>query len=237
MMTGLCLSLTVVVQADYQVLHHFTGGQRWSTAYGSLIQSGSMLFGMTHDGGSNNFGTIFRMNTDGTGFQLIHSFVSGASDGQWPIGSLILSDSTLYGMAASAGSSYGGTLFRIGTDSSGFQVLRRFSVSDGSGRGAHYCNPPCTLWVEHLWGSTGGWNGKGTAFRINTDGTGFQVLHTFAGGANDGSGRTAPSCGPARLSTQQPWSEAVTTWAPSSRSIQMARLSNPAPLCRRQRRR
>lgn len=43
-----------------------------------------------------------------------------AVDGYYPFGSLTLSGSTLYGMAAFGGSSGWGTVFRINTDSSGF---------------------------------------------------------------------------------------------------------------------
>ncbi len=187
---GLCLSLTAVAHADYRILHHFTGAASdGATAYGSLIRSGSMLHGMTYAGGGSNFGTVFRMNMDGTGFQVLHSFSSAASDGQWPIGSLLLSGSTLYGMAASADSAGGGTLFRIGPGGADFQVLRRFSVGDGMWPWSSLMQSGSVLYGLNTYGGTvSGWNGKGTAFRINADGTGFRVLHTFAGGANDGTG-------------------------------------------------
>jgi len=189
-MMGLCLGLTAAVQADYRILHHFTGNANdGATPYGSLIQSGSTLYGMTYGGGSGNLGTVFRMNADGTGFQVLHSLISAGSDGQWPIGSLIFYDSMLYGMAASAGTSYGGTIFRLDLNGAGFQVLRRFTVSDGMWPWSSLLQSGSVLYGLNTYGgSTSGWNGKGTAFRINADGTGFQVVHTFAGGANDGIG-------------------------------------------------
>src|SRR5439155_25192531 len=81
------------------VLHSFAGGAGdGAIAPGSLTASGSTLYGMTQAGGSIDFGTAFRINTDGTGFGLLHAFVSGASDGRNPNGSLIQSGPTLYGM-------------------------------------------------------------------------------------------------------------------------------------------
>src|ERR1035438_3264439 len=57
---------------------------------GGLISSGSTLYGTTQDGGSQNGGTVYAINTDGTGFTILHSLA--ASDGEAPLGGLILSD-------------------------------------------------------------------------------------------------------------------------------------------------
>jgi uncharacterized repeat protein (TIGR03803 family) len=56
-----------------------------------LIQIGSTLFGTTESGGdacslSSGCGTIFSMNTDGSGFTLLHEFAGGANDGSSPSG-------------------------------------------------------------------------------------------------------------------------------------------------------
>ena len=42
------------------------------------------------------------MQTDGSGFAVLHGFAGGADDGKKPYGSLILSGSTLYGMTGQA---------------------------------------------------------------------------------------------------------------------------------------
>ncbi len=170
--------------ADYAILHNFAGGANdGSCPLGSLIQSGSTLYGMTLLGGSYGNGTIFKINTDNTGFQRLRSFVSAGSDGSAPFGSLLLSGSTLYGMASSDLTSYDGTLFRIGADGSDFQVLRSFSGSDGS-------RPYNSLILSGsaLYGTTssGGAGGNGALFKINPDGSGFQLLYSFAGGSTDG---------------------------------------------------
>ena len=63
---------------------------------------------MTHQGGVNNDGTIFGINTDGSGFQTLLSF--SGTNGAYPQGSLTLSGSRLYGMTASGGSNNDGTV-------------------------------------------------------------------------------------------------------------------------------
>jgi uncharacterized repeat protein (TIGR03803 family) len=100
--------------AQFTVLHNFAGGAGdGSYPYGSLIQSGSTLYGMTNLGGSSGAGTIFQIRTDGTGFTRLHSFAGGTGDGANPWGSLILSGSALYGMTYAGGSSNRGTIFRL----------------------------------------------------------------------------------------------------------------------------
>jgi MYXO-CTERM domain-containing protein len=167
------------------LLHSFEGGiADGQLPGGSLTLSGSILYGMTSAGGASDFGTVFKLNTDGTGFSLLHSF-GGASDGWSPNGSLTLSGSTLYGMTTLGGpGTGGGTLFKVNTDGTGFSVLHFFG---GPSNGALPYGS-LTLSGSILYGMTaaGGASNSGTLFQVNVDGTGFSVLHSFTGGTSDG---------------------------------------------------
>jgi uncharacterized repeat protein (TIGR03803 family) len=171
----------------FAILHSFTATPSdGSHPYGSLTLSGSTLYGMTELGGEAGYGVIFKINTDGSGFSLLHSFdYNDRSDGCYPHGSLILSDSTLYGMTRSGGVDYWGTIFKINTNGSGFGLLHSFAggTSDGSGPRGSLAISGSTLYGMAVGGGT---NGKGTIFRINTDGSAYGNLHSFAGGASDG---------------------------------------------------
>src|SRR5215471_12491148 len=93
-------------------LHSFTGGSDGANPIGGLILSGNTLYGTAYSGGSWASGTVFAVNTDGTGFTNLHSF-TGGSDGANPIGGLILSSNTLYGATRNGGSSGNGTAFSL----------------------------------------------------------------------------------------------------------------------------
>ena len=181
--------------SGYSLLHNFTGVPRdGSYPYGSLTLSSSKLYGMTEGGGRPFFhngtvisdnGTVFSINTDGTGFSLLHSFGVGPSDGGGPFGSLTLSETKLYGMTAGGGSDYAGTIFSMNTDGTGYNLLHNFSGADGDK--PNYGS--LTLSGTKLYGMTadGGSSGyAGTLFSMNTDGTGFALLHSFNGGVSDG---------------------------------------------------
>src|SRR5208283_4606079 len=64
-----------VSQAAYAILHSFSGGSDGADPLGSLTLSWYTLYGMT-SGGDNGggYGTIFQINTDGTQYQVLHSF-------------------------------------------------------------------------------------------------------------------------------------------------------------------
>src|SRR5262249_49541021 len=116
--------------AQFAVLHTFpyttVSPSDGAFPYGSLIQSGSTLYGMTSAAGTSGGGTIFQIGTNGSGFNLLHSFAF--SDGTYPIGSLIQADSTLYGMTSRSGlSESGGTVFQTWTNHSGFCLLHSFA--------------------------------------------------------------------------------------------------------------
>jgi uncharacterized repeat protein (TIGR03803 family) len=153
-----------------------------------LILSGNTLYGTTCYGGRNGFGTVFAVNTDGTGFTTLHSFTATPnltnSDGANPSASLILSGNTLYGTAESGGSAGNGTVFAINTDGTGFTTLHSFTAtpnltnSDGANPYAGLILSGNTLYGT---ATTGGSSGEGTVFGVNTDGTGFMMLHSFTG--------------------------------------------------------
>ena len=169
----------------YTMLHKFAGGvSDGYEPYGSLILSGSTLYGMTSRGGDSDLGTIFKIETDGTGFTLLHEFAGGSADGRNPVGSLILSGSTLYGVT-SGGDVETGKIFKIQTDGTDFTLLHAFT---GGLDGTVYTTTTLVLSDSTLYGMTnsGGDSGMGTIFKIQTDGTGFDLLHEFAGGAADG---------------------------------------------------
>jgi uncharacterized repeat protein (TIGR03803 family) len=174
----------------FTILHDF---DRVNGAHpsGSLTLSGSTLYGMTYYGGEfSNRGTVFKINSDGTRFTVLHSF--SWPDGQYPNGDLTLSGSTLYGMTLIGGSGAAGTVFKINSSGTGYTILHNFGGSDFDGATP---SGSLTLSGSTLYGMTSrggnnfGGTGGGTVFKINSDGTGYTILHDFTGG--DGFGPDA----------------------------------------------
>jgi uncharacterized repeat protein (TIGR02543 family) len=145
----------------------------------SFLLSGGILFGMTAHGGSNGVGTIFTINSSGSGYHIIHHFTGMANDGASPYGSLIISNSTLYGTTSGGGLNGHGAVFSVATDGTSFQLLHSFSTTE-------FQQPEGDLTLSNstLYGmaSAGGTNGLGFGgvFQVNTDGTGYQFVHAFA---------------------------------------------------------
>jgi len=149
--------------------------------HGSLIFDGTFLYGMTRLGGTNNFGIIFKIMPDGTGYSKLLDF-NGAGNGGYPEGSLISDGSFLYGMTAGGGTNSLGTIFKILPDGTGYSKLLDF---DGAANGS---NAPGSLIFDgtFLYGITifGGTNDLGTIFKIFPDGTGYSKLLDFDGALN-----------------------------------------------------
>jgi uncharacterized repeat protein (TIGR02543 family) len=170
--------------SGYETLHMFDG-TNGKQPEGALTEADSKLYGMTVAGGTSDKGTVFRMNLDGTGFERLYSFTGGDNSGWGPKGSLTISGSTLYGTTQYGGGTWNqgqGTVFKMDLDGSNFSLVHRFSNTANTGR---FPTGSLTLIGSILYGTTKeAWGGNGTLFRVNTDGSGFELLHMFgaAGG-------------------------------------------------------
>src|SRR5574341_1305882 len=136
---GIWLALLVLAPATMwaqylseQVLHSFHGAATHDGASlysGLVLASDGRLYGTTWGGGSMAGGTVFGMNTDGSGYAILRSFTN-APDGGAPYSSLVQGlDGALYGATFFGGISNAGTVFKIRTDGSGYEILRSFTTS------------------------------------------------------------------------------------------------------------
>jgi uncharacterized repeat protein (TIGR03803 family) len=173
--------------SGYTVLHAFTGGTNdGASPQGGLTVIGGTLYGTTKNGGTSDYGTLFRIGIDGSDFGILHSFGSNTSGGVWPCGDLTLSGTTLYGTAQQGGghSPYG-TIFKMDISGDNYSVLHNFDYSNPDD--AAYSTGNLTAVGQTLYGTAGsGINSSGILFQMNIDGTGFTRLHTFQGGTTDG---------------------------------------------------
>jgi uncharacterized repeat protein (TIGR03803 family) len=190
-------------QPAFKALHSFTGGENGRAPYAGLVLSGNTLYGTTLYGGSADAGTVFAVNTDGSGYTNLHSFAVNSgydssgnftnSDGDVLDAGLIVSGKTLYGTAYWGGTCGNGTVFAVNTDGSGFTTLHSFTAfTDPTlpwGSNKDGANPFAGLVLSSntLYGTAtyGGVSAEGAVFAINTDGSGFTNLYSFSGRTSD----------------------------------------------------
>jgi uncharacterized repeat protein (TIGR03803 family) len=177
--------------SGYAILHQFPGFMNFSyqtddgiSPEASLTLVGSTLYGTTYKGGTNGvgYGIVFAINTDGSGYTILHEFPATAGDGIYPKASLTVVGSTLYGTTSGGGTNNLGTVFVMNTDGSGYTILHDFPATAGDG-----FQPDASLTQvgsNTLYGTTGG--GSPTVFAINTDGSGYTLLQQFVGYPGDG---------------------------------------------------
>lgn len=176
--------------SGYAVLRSFSAGAYFSPNGNgpSVILDGSgNLYGTTYNDTGSALGTVFTMKTDGTGYQILHAFSGGPADGSHPDARLLLDDSgVLFGTTVAGGSSDLGTVFRLRTDGSEFALLHSFAGGSTGGS-----SPSAGLIQDlagRLYGTTGagGPASLGTVYSLEKDGSGFALLHGFAGSPADG---------------------------------------------------
>ncbi len=173
---------------ELHVLHVFTGGSDGANPYSALIRDSSgNLYGTASSGGSNNFGTVFKVDARGH-FSVLYTF-AGGSDGAIPFGGLIRdSAGNLYGTTLGGGGHSAGTVYKL--DATGKETILYAFTGGADGQ-----SPWASVLMDengNLFGTTsfGGANGDGTVFQLDTSGN-ETVLHSFTF-ATDGTAIISP---------------------------------------------
>jgi uncharacterized repeat protein (TIGR03803 family) len=133
------------------------------------------ILGITHQGG-NGRGTIFNVNTNGSGHTIKKNFSSNAFNAPQS-GVIKGSDGKLYGTIMAGGAPSNGVVFSINPDGTEYSVIKNFSFTDGQ-------RPFGNVFEAsngYLYGMTydGGVNNTGVIFRVKKDGTDFLKLFEF----------------------------------------------------------
>lgn len=174
---------------DFQVLHEFgiQAGDGRRPVCDPLLASDGRLYGVTYLGGANNRGSIYGINTDGTGYQLLYSFVGPpGSDGQNPENGLCEGDDgNLYGACYIGGATLSGTVFRIGKTGAGYAIVRNFSSASQGLSSTASVVKGSDGWLYGVCGFGGALSGGGI-FKMQTTGAGYAVIHHFQNNSLDG---------------------------------------------------
>lgn len=180
---------------EFKVLKSFanTGVDSTRPQAGVTLATDGYLYGTAREGGEFGQGTIYRLQTDGGGFGVVHTFGLDPRDGTIPKGGVTeLLNGILIGTASRGGVANLGTLYRLAKDGSGFTVLRRFTGAPSDG--AEPTDDLIQASDGLVYGPTfaGGAANLGTLFRLKADGSEYQVLRSFTGAPADGASPGGP---------------------------------------------
>ena len=176
---------------DLTTLYSFTGGNDGAEPVAGLIQgSDGYLYGTAWYGGTNDLGTVFKIDLSGN-LTTLYSF-AGGDDGEAPWSALIQAqDGYYYGTTSHGGAFSFGTIFKI--DSAG-NLTTLYSFTGGTDGGVPseallQANDGffygTTLYDGDASCSVSNSTGCGTVFKVDSSGN-FTVLHDFSGGADGG---------------------------------------------------
>ncbi len=162
--------------SGYNDLYDFNSASGKNPFLGRLTAYNGKLYGMTKYGGTSNYGVVFSIDTNGSGYKTLLNF--NYTNGALPGGSLTLAGNALYGMTSRGGANGNGTIFSIDTSGSMYNDLCDFDVFGNLGM---YPYGSLTLQGNSLFGMTSvGGLGQGNVFKYTL---GCMVLSTAS--AND----------------------------------------------------
>lgn len=197
----------------YTNLHDFTnaGGDGMNPVCMPILSGstlyGTAMYGGTPTNGSGGKGVLYSINTDGTGYQVLHEFIGSnygdippIQDGKNPISSPTLVGGYLYGTTQQGCTdNYNqvtspGIVYRISTNGTGYTILHSFIFDGTTG---FRPNSAVVVNGSYVYGTTSaGTNnstGQGVIYRMNLDGSGYTNLHLFVGQPTDGNAQNSIS--------------------------------------------
>lgn len=118
---------TKIDGSSNEILLNFDGKGNGALPAGSFVFKNDTLFGITQSGGENDYGTIYGIKKDGTGYFKLLDF-NGTNGGN-TFNTLTISENVLYVASVNGGSN--GLLFKINIDGSGYSILHNFNGING----------------------------------------------------------------------------------------------------------
>jgi len=167
------------------VLYDFQGGADGANPWAGLVRdSTGNFYGTTEAGGTDGFGTVFKLNKTGKKKTVLYDFTGQGNDGAYTFACLVRdTKGTLYGTTYKGGASGDGTVFKLNKAGKETVLYSFQGGSDGQNPYAGVIRDA----AGNLYGTTFGTFGPnyGTVFKVSKTGK-EKVLHAFTGGADGG---------------------------------------------------
>ncbi len=171
---------------NYTTLYSFDYYTVGGYPYGSLFQaSDGKLYGMTYEGGNNEYGTIFSFDPSTAAVTDVHDF--DYTDGAYPYGNNLVQaqNGKLYGMTYAGGADNDGVIFSFDPVTNGYSKLLDFDQTNGA-------EPYGSLTPDSLNGKlygmtvVGGANSEGVIFSFDPSVNTYTDLYDFDNSNNNG---------------------------------------------------
>jgi len=121
--------------SDYKILHIFNMAEGANPSGGIYQAPDGFIYGRTTTGADNGLGTVFRLQADGSNFEILtHSFLGSPSSRPY-----VDDEGTVYGFTSDGGEYSNGTLFKVAADSE--EILYSFGAPNLA---AYYTNEGVT---------------------------------------------------------------------------------------------
>jgi uncharacterized repeat protein (TIGR03803 family) len=162
-------------------IHSFVGTDGQQPAPALVEASNGFFYGVTFYS-NTGYGVIYEINSTGTIFKVLHTFMGGATDGAYPRSGLVVgSDGNLYGGTSSGGANNDGVLYKI-TPTGTFKVLYNLCSQSNCSDGYDIENALVSASDGNLYGTTyRGGAFSGVIFQLTTGGT-YTVINTVTPG-------------------------------------------------------
>jgi len=174
----------------YTLLYSFKGNTTdgGNPFAGLAVDANGKLYGATTTGGTEGFGTVFKMSAPSFKPAVLHSFplLQDGADGKNPHGTPILdSHNNIYGTAVNGGVTQGGAVFKVTATGTAT------ALNAGFGLNANGKHPYSELLLDGtgaFYGTTfqGGTANHGTVFRFATPNATAKLLFKFTGANGSG---------------------------------------------------
>jgi uncharacterized repeat protein (TIGR03803 family) len=196
----LLLSTRAFGQIGEELLYSFSSGNNDAEIPVAVAQGpDGWLYGASSFGGAYGYGALFKINTNGMGYMVIHSFnTNSLTDGDYPTGDIVVTpDGWLCGTTVYGGANNVGTIYKISTNGMNFSLIHSFASHNIDNPDNATEDPENLMQAKDgslygiIVGNTGGYGG--CVFKLESDAGGYSEIHTF--GVNPNGDLNLPTTG------------------------------------------